>query len=41
MASSLTEQYRRMYADIVAIPVARLPVDVREREGALGEWVVA
>jgi len=35
------EQYRRMGADIVVIPLARLPVDVYERGKALKEWVIA
>ena len=33
------EDYSRAGVEVIVIPLAKLPEDVREREKALGEWV--
>ena len=34
------DQYKRMDVDIIIIPLKNLPVNIREREKALEDWVI-
>lgn len=34
------EQYKRMDVDVIIIPLKNLPVNIREREKALEDWII-
>lgn len=34
------EQYKRIDVDVIVIPLAKLPNDIKEREKALEDWII-